>query len=272
MHKLGIIALLAATACGGKLSAPSPDASSEAGLWDAGPVDEAGYTRCTTPEGLKICGPETGCEASPNNPRCDQCICPAWAGELVVDAGAGGSCVPDNPRGGVGLCGATLDSVAVGSSTVCDDGFVRYNWSGAGLDCVPYSLGRLLSRYVTDTNVIRYADFGLFTAAPLPAPQDCPAVSGFQLCGDACGPCGGGETCTGRSPLHPYAFCVDTATTGGCALVGVPKCSIAGTGCFTFTVEPEAQALANENGACLPLAQCQALAAGLPGGGTCTLQ
>ena len=57
--------------------------------------------------------------------------------------------------------------------------------------------------------------------------------------------------------------------TQSCTRQGLP-CKKAGTGCFLYAVEPSAQPLADGNGYCLPIDQCQAMATSWPGGGTCT--
>jgi hypothetical protein len=260
-----------AWACGGQVTSDSADAGTP---FDAGPPDEAGYTQCTTPEGWGICGPATGCPSGSSRPGCFNCLCPAHDG-------LSSQCVAGVPRESVGICG-DLEGVladSFDSMASCQDGLVRYDWAGAGfLGCAPYSVGLLISRYVNDHDRLRYADFGLFTGAALPTPTKCEAFAGFQICGGPCGPCGAGQTCTGRSALHPYSFCVTDSSAYACRIPAqatgpeARQPCPAAEGCFTFTVEPDAQALSDKNGMCLPLAQCRALAAGLPGGGTCTQQ
>ena len=288
LSAIAFSACLAAWACGGQVPGDSADAGTP---FDAGPPDEAGYTRCTTPEGWGICGPATGCASGPTRPGCAQCTCPLHQDDSPRDAAElvtiplSAQCVPGEPRESVGICVDLLGALeSFESMTTCQDGLVRYDWLSSAaplLTCAPYSVGLLISRYANDKDRLRYADFGLFTGAPLPTPTKCDAFAGFQICGGACGPCGAGQTCTGRSPLHPYSFCV--ADSLACSVgsqapqtcTGKPLpsgCCPAAEGCFTFTVEAEAQALSDKNGTCIPLAQCQALAAGLPGGGTCTKQ
>jgi hypothetical protein len=46
-------------------------------------------------------------------------------------------------------------------------------------------------------------------------------------------------------------------------------CEVGTEGCFIFKVETEAQPLADKYGLCVPIQQCNVLAARLPGGGTC---
>jgi hypothetical protein len=249
--------------CGGRVESepPAPEAP-----FDAGPADEAGYTRCSTPEGLGICGPATGCEAGSNRPGCFGCTCPAPR----PDGGwISPECMPDDPVRSVGMCDNLLAAL---EGSPCRDGLVHYEWSAAGAyQCIPYSAGLLLSRYLSDPDRIRYADFGLFTGEPLPEPSSCPSVAALRLCGPGCGACADGERCTGRSPLHPHGFCYRDST--WCSLSPSDRAVCReGRACFTYSVEPAAQAVADRRGRCLPRALCEALAAELPGGGACTEQ
>jgi hypothetical protein len=169
---------------------------------------------------------------------------------------------------GVGICDGTFTGV---SNRLCfqgcDDGSICYAILGVGtLFCLPYSVGALLGPYTPNKDHLRYADFGLWSGARLPAPDTCPTFTEFQVCGGSCGGCAVGEVCTGRSPLHPYGFCKPNFD---CTCVGDAGAS---NGCFRYSVEPSAQAIADQHAFCLPLAMCQALAAKLPGGGTCTSQ
>jgi hypothetical protein len=165
-------------------------------------------------------------------------------------------------------------------AVLCVDDYVRYDWLGGRLGplCVPYSIGKLASRYVSDPDRVRYADFGHFDGRPLPSPPGCPSAGGFTPCGGGCPPCPGDMLCASRSPLHPFGFCIphNTDAIGTCRIVDAGpdsgECRDASTACFTFTVEPEAQALADLHGVCLPVDECQSLANGLPGGGRCTPQ
>jgi hypothetical protein len=131
-------------------------------------------------------------------------------------------------------------------------------------NCVPYNMGKLYAD-AGNADSVRYADLSLFTGEPLPEPTTCPTFDGFPICGGNCGGCPPETVCTGRSPRHPYRIC---APNNSCAPSKEIWCG-AGQGCFVWTVEPEAQELANESGYCYPLATCQAMAAELPGGGSC---
>ncbi len=267
--------ILVALGCGGRTSDGE----------DAGPSDDAGNPLCTTPEGYGICGPATPCKTGrqgelETGTACQRCECPnRRQGDGLL---TGFECAADDPLRSVGVCDGfyyILGTEKNDFADACDDGFVRYDVVGEFFDpnfkvlsCVPYSLGLLVSRYVSDRDRLRYADFGFFTGAPLPRPTTCPATTGFQLCGSSCGACPTGQRCNGRSPLHPYGFCVDNSIAGFCSLpIPTGHCT-QGQGCFKFKVEADAQAIADLYGVCLPLAQCQALATGLPGGGTCTPQ
>jgi hypothetical protein len=132
--------------------------------------------------------------------------------------------------------------------------------------CAPFDLGVLYAK-AGYAERVRYADWGLFTGEPLPEPTSCPSVEGVLLCGGNCGGCPPETTCTGRSPLHPYGIC---APADDCSPPEGQWCG-PGLGCFIWTVEPEAQALADRLGYCYPLATCEKMAAGVPGGGKCVV-
>jgi hypothetical protein len=129
---------------------------------------------------------------------------------------------------------------------------------------MPFNLGVLFVN-AGEADRVRYADLGLFTGDPLPIPEACPRL-GIPICGGACGGCPGEDLCTGRSPLHPYGICVPPVS-GQCSPM-----SNCGTGkaCFTYLVEPAAQAIADDWGYCLPTDLCEAIASQLPGGGACS--
>jgi hypothetical protein len=250
--------------CGGRVEAEPPEPEAP---FDAGPADEAGYTRCTTPEGWGICGPATGCAATANREGCKLCFCPLVAED---DGPLSPECIAGDALRSVGLCDGLLDELG---SSPCEDGLVHYDFFGHERvrQCFPYSVAVLLSRYVTDRDRLRYADFGLFTGEPLPEPSTCPSLAALRLCGPACGACADGERCTGRSPLHPHGFCYRNSS--WCSLSPSDRAVCReGQGCFTFIVESSGQAVADRNGMCLPRALCEALAAELPGGGACTEQ
>jgi hypothetical protein len=138
-----------------------------------------------------------------------------------------------------------------------------------GLFCVPFDLAVLASQYANHSR-LRYADLATWDGSPIPVPGTCPAVSGFTICGGACGGCNGSERCRGRAPMHPYGFCAaPSGLPGLCHADGSKKCS-AGDSCFIFNVDPPGQALADFYGTCLPDPECQSLAQSLPGaGGKC---
>ena len=146
----------------------------------------------------------------------------------------------------------------------CDDGYPTLYSS------VEYDMGVLFANN-GGADRVRYADFGLWTGAPLPEPANCPAMMVAQVCGGNCGGCNAASTCHGRSPLHPYGFCEpDLAMINDdCNLSKGVLCKSPADKCFTYTVETAAQDVANQNSFCLPLDLCEDLAANLPGGGVC---
>lgn len=202
---------------------------------------EAGWTQCTAPGDLAVCYGTGNCH-------------PSGCGCLFDDRGEGGALV----------CAGDTNPIGAPCGTATD-GHVCLAPSGTYfLFDAPFDLGVLFAQNGSADRV-RYADWASFTAEPLPEPDTCPQLDGLTLCGGHCGGCVSGETCTGRSPLHPYGFCNDGSNTCGS---GGESC-LASEGCFRFTVDTDAQALANQHGVCLPTSECQAMAARYPGGGTC---
>lgn len=250
---------LASAACGGIASVPGqPGAGGSAGQTgtdggsgaDAGA--DAGWTQCSAPDGLRLCKGINDCQPSDDQ----HCVCKG-----ADDAGPGVcelwfAAVPDRQR--------YFDSCGT-----CPDGDICAAWLGGDtFFCAPYEAGVLYANNGAPDRV-RYADLGLWTGDPLPTPATCPDL-GFPICGGNCGACPSG-VCTGRSPLHPYGLCVPAnpqggQPNGGCGGGTCPS----GWGCFTYKVEPAAQAVADEYSFCLPASYCKSAAANLPGGGKCS--
>jgi hypothetical protein len=247
------------SACGGHASAVAgPDAATDAKFEpESGTAADAGWTQCTSPEGYAVCGGPSQCSAT--STACSQC------GNPVLGA---------MTDGGLNACVNSALLTSEGDAAqlcweACPDGAVCVDlFQDATYFCAPYDLGVLFAKNGA-ADQVRYADMGLWTDASLPLPTTCPNITGLQVCGGNCAPCPTGATCTGRSPLHPYSFCVPVGTEGPCdAGAG---CGNAGNGCFTYAVQPSAQPLANKNGMCLPDALCKSAASNLPGGGTCSM-
>lgn len=243
--------LILLAGCGGTTLQPS-DAGTDVA---ADTSVDGGYTECIAPSGHAICGGVHhcsgggGCTCAPNmvdNPEPRPC----GTNQLAFDYEPGG-------RG--------YDCMFCREGSVCLDWF-EYDI----LQCGPFDLAYLMSQGGASQNRIRYYDRGFFTGTPLPDVGVCPNVPGVKICGGNCGACAKDEYCVGRSPLHPVGFCLSSVPNHfSCS--SKDKCTTyPGDGCFRFSVEAGAQPVANEFGLCMPLAQCQALAAGLPGGGTCT--
>jgi hypothetical protein len=212
--------------------------------------EEAGWTQCASPSGYAVCGGTANC---PTNS--DACSGSCSASPL----GACGNAALLQ-FGGPNLC---ADSCADGD--IC----VAYFNEATAFFCAPFDLGVLFAQNGA-TDRVRYADMGSWTGQSLPLPATCPTVPGVQVCGGNCGACLQGDVCTGRSPLHPYSFCAPPSS-GPCS-AGSHDCGNDGgtLGCLTFTVDSAAQSLANTNGLCLPRDICLSVAAGLPGGATCS--
>ena len=248
--------------CGGEASSPGGQdaAVDRQAQVDSGKpfAPDAGWTQCSSPDGYAVCGGSSLCSATSS--ACQQC-------GLTVGSGSGGS--TDGPvTACTNAAWATFDGPACDDA--CDDGSICVaEFKPNIFYCAPFDLGVLFAEN-GGSNQVRYADMGLWTGDALPLPSSCPSIPGIQVCGGNCGPCPGTQACTGRSPLHPYSFCVPKNTGGPCdAGTGCagPGGVDAGIGCFTYKVEAAAQALADKEGMCLPGPLCQSAANGLPGGG-----
>jgi len=148
---------------------------------------------------------------------------------------------------------------------LCDDGNVCIQiFRQSGYMCLPFDVGALFAANGSADRV-RYLDWSPWSGQALPTPQDC-GDGGLPLCGGVCGPCSPGATCTGRSPIHPYGFCVPSSWSG--CTRSKPGCAT-GNKCIIFTDPGDAQAVADDNGLCIPAAECDALGAGYPGGAAC---
>jgi hypothetical protein len=222
----------------------APASSGQGGAGGKAEGGATGWPECSTPSGYIICGGDFECPL--DSAECVYCLDRRLA-----------------QTGGVSICVNSAPDFT--QCYRCPDGelCVQYTQLRKFLYCAPGEVGLLFGAAGAPEQV-RYADYGMFTGDPLPEPTTCPAVSGFTLCGGACGGCPAGSVCTGRSPLHPYSLCVPEIP--GC---GVARACSGGDGCFVFRVEPEAQPLADELGYCLPLSECMAAAENLPGGGFC---
>ena len=232
-------------------------ASATGALWSCGgrtssnqePAD-AGLDAATTPPECLAEGGYIACRGTND--------CPTESEECLQCFGD-----PD----AAGLCGtAAMAGQGTDFCPVCSDGNVCIQlYIQSGYLCLPFNVGQLLANNGAADRV-RYADWSQWTGQALPEPTEC-ADGGLPLCGGLCAPCPQDSICTGRSPLHPYGFCVPK--TWSACTKAEPGCASSGNRCFVFTDPADAQALANDNGLCLPSAECEALGAGYPGGGAC---
>lgn len=237
----------AALACGGAVVPSSADGSADGSLEDGGDAAaEAGWTQCSAPDGVRVCGGKYQC------PECSKKE----------------GCYDTFLEGGVVPCGFyNVDSLCRpgGSAALCVSPTIPVTsvWTEAA-----WNVGALFAKN-GEGDRVRYADMGLFTGDPVPDPTSCPDLSPFQPCGGACGACASGR-CIGRGPKHPVGICLGVVPDGGgCDAVAGPGCAAA-EACFTYLVEPAAQGIADRVGMCMPKADCASLSAKLPGGAKCT--
>ena len=259
MRPMAVLALATAlAACGGQVGVPgtgggaaggAAGSSGSGGGTDAGAGTDAGWTDCSAPDW-------SGC----NTPDCpDQrtgcTVCFDYTDHLMSS------------------CAESLQHVDF--SDIPPDGRIflsdqpAFTTAPLYLEGVPYNAGILVAKH-GQADRLGYADRGVWTGDPLPMPKTCPSIPDVPTCGGYCGGCPLGQVCTGRSPLHPYGICIphDAGVCSHVTGINGSKCS-SSEGCFIFKVEAAHQTVADATGFCVPLKECQAMAANLPGGGFC---
>lgn len=216
---------------------------------DGGANGDAGWTQCTSPDGIAVCNGPNACQPATS----DKCGC----GQMGD---------PNN----LGFCNLGGFHVPT-EGKACDPGdygFIcleEHPYPNVSVYAeADYNLGVLFAQNGAASRV-RYADLSLWTGDPIPDPSTCPNLGpNVQPCGGSCGTCPSGQICFGGSPIHPIGYC---APAGECSVTSA--CN-AGQSCFTFVVQAEAQGDADQTGTCLASSDCDALAKNLPGGGKCT--
>jgi hypothetical protein len=246
MTRSAVASCLVILACGGDTTPPARDAGK----------DVQGWTQCASPTGQQVCG-------GPNQ-------CPFGDGKECA-------CIPTVTTNVLSVC-ATSPGLTAESCQLANDGRVCVEVGGVqpspgwGPGTGELELGLLFLKNGASDRV-RYADFGLFDGTALPEPSTCPTLQSAQMCGGNCGSCAQNEICHGRSPLHPYGFCVPHETELKNTCRPANPCGSTADGCFLFKVQAEAQAVADNYGLCVPKAMCKELASQTyPGGGTCLAQ
>lgn len=215
----------------------------------AGGIAGSGWTECSTPD-YAFCGVP---ECPEGRPGCSLCV----------------------PAGAPGLYGTCAESLspdevyykaADGKILVSRDAPMAAPFI---VNEAPFSAGVFLAAHGQAARVA-YADRGVWTGDALPTPETCDPIPGVEICGGFCGGCPIGQTCTGRSPRHPYGLCVPI-NASLCSLDPKVKGEACQSSelCFVFEVEPDHQPMADATGFCLAKTVCQAAALNLPGGGLC---
>lgn len=247
----GVCVVLAATAsCGGQAAATGNDGGRDGSTMDApGPdvVDSpTGPTGCVSASGYAVCGGAHDCFPSPPAPDCQDCY------SFGSDAAAlcQNAALPHAPLPGIATDGQ-----------VYADGVGDGQW-----EPFPFEVGELFAGDGLGARV-RYADWSSWTGAALPAPTSCPSFANFTICGGNCGRCPTGDICTGRSPGHPYGFCIPSQASG-CDETQGWSCP-SGQPCAVFSDSAPDQPLANKSGICMDSAGCMSLAGNYPGGAQC---
>jgi hypothetical protein len=243
-------------ACGGRTEQSVGDDGGDSGS-SAGDADvlvgdsSAANSPCVSVSGFAVCGGPNDC--FPPSPQTMQSAC--------------GDCSL-SPDFSVTLC---LNSAVpnLSSSAFADDGEVYVEDALQGQwDAYPYEVGALFAANGAADRV-RYADWYLWSGAPLPVPTSCPTFSDFAICGGDCGTCDAGDFCTGRSPEHPYGVCLPVPTDTTNCDPGHSWACPAGTACAVLQSSADGQSEADAHGVCVTSAACTAIAASLPGGAIC---
>lgn len=232
-------------ACGSKGSLAPEDAGRDS-VMDAAPAPPP--DGCVSQSGYALCGGSHDCfpASSLPSPYCEGCYSSPTGSDAATLCG--NAALPHPP-------GPALAS----DGQVYVEGLPEPVW-----DAFPFDVGELFaSNGLADR--VRYADWSAWSGDALPTPTSCPTFASFTICGGNCGPCATGDVCTGRSPKHPYGFCVPSATWQGCFRPG----GCGAQGCLVFAVSASDQPLADRNGICMDYTACQAMAASYPGGAYC---
>lgn len=267
--RVAVALACAVAACGGTMATQADGGGAEfaepdsASIVDGGEEGAGGWTQCSAPGDVKICGGQgTACWGNVAACNCPPFTDEANAGESI----ASNDLATCTSSPGLGYdCPDGTVMVAVPASTADPDPDL------AAYQCVPEDVGILYAKNGW-SRAVRYADYSLYTGDSVPRPPtSCPSIPGLTLCGGACGSCPSGQVCTGRSPLHPYSFCVphykgntDQIKANGSKYAACGQ----GYGCFAFTVQARAQSLAYLDTDCIPADMCAA-AKNLPGGAQC---
>lgn len=241
--------------CGGVVSGAGDagDGGADGVLAPDGTTIDGGWTTCTSPDGFGVCDGPNHCPAS----ACSDGVCP-WQGFVSDDVARG--------------CLNALD-VSESPCESAPDGLICFQndprpESNGSFWATAFNVGVLLAQN-GGSNFVRYADFGVWTGEPLPEPTTCPKLQNAIICGGNCGTCSYNAVCHGRSPLHPWSFCLPKDISDYCNLSKGILCQDPANKCFAFAVQDAGQDLANANSMCLPKDMCDDLAANLPGGGIC---
>lgn len=257
-------------ACGGSVTVDIGDAAGGGGS-DASDGSSGSSGSTGGSGGMGAAGADAGGDSAST-----PCSAPDWEGCGSPDCpDSRPGCIQCNGTSDAGLIFICAESLIIGLGGKPLDGHVLLTMQPSFTTLplldeeVPFSAGVIVANH-GQADRLAYADRGVWTGQPIPKPTDCPKIQDVSTCGGYCGGCPFGQVCTGRSPLHPYGLCIPTDA-GVCSLVSDINGSTCkkGEGCFTYTVEPEHQHVADGTGFCMPLAQCQATAANLPGGGHC---
>lgn len=247
MQRLSLILGLLLIACEKHVVEPSGGGGAGAASGNGA----GGPTECESESGHRVCGGSNQCffVAEGEGFYGDGCVC-----SIVLT---------DNAK--MGYCTETVLDWEAGGRRCKDGGIIGHD---PPTTCLPSEMGELFCKGGGQEYVF-FVDHQPYDCSPLPEPTDCLSTESLELCGDACGPCSNpADICYGRSPRHPYSFCMP-ATGAPCS--PTKACSDPERACFIFEHpdDPVAQALAEEFGLCVERSVCEAAAAELPGGARC---
>lgn len=260
--------------CGGIQDTSGSDAGPTKDAFDEDPY--AGYTACSGPNGLALCGGSCGFATCPPSkcysnfglaPKHDLAVCDQYSGPALDASAFTRGC---RLREDGEICVYLQD---VESQPDPLTSFNRIEGALEGVGFMYHLGGR--------DDLVRYADRAAYHGVPLPPPPtSCPDTPGLKLCGGACGGCPTNEyTCMGRSPMHPYSLCAFTGPAWSLSSPQVWDCVRGDSSgcfdgsvkksCFVWKVDPVSQPIADQHGICIDTDQCAAAQKLYPGGGFC---
>lgn len=246
--------IVALSGCGGATALDEPWDGGVDASHDGAAGTDAKLEGCVSKEGLRLCGRRAECYHDDGV----ECRCIGAFGD-ILDPEIGW-CAADAPWPSTRTCGG------------CRDGEVCVHLASGRLGfnewCTSEDFGQMLWARGYG-HLVHYADGTPYTGEPIPSPADCPPPAGgvVTLCGGNCGGCAPAGHCSGRSPTHPWGICTRSAL-GDCN--SARDCRSPSEACLSLgDTLPKVDVMTRWPRVCVPAADCEAIAAEIPGGAVC---